>query len=80
MTNLELGGNNALIILDDADLKIASFAGPWGAFFRQGQVCISAGRHIVLESVADQYLDLLAGRAANLPSVTRSPSRWTSVR
>jgi benzaldehyde dehydrogenase (NAD) len=65
--SLELGGNNALIILDDADLEVASSAGAWGAFLHQGQVCMTAGRHIVLESVADQYIDRLAKRAANLP-------------
>lgn len=65
--SLELGGNNALIVLDDADLEIASSAGAWGAFLHQGQVCMTAGRHIVLESVADEYVDRLAKRAANLP-------------
>jgi benzaldehyde dehydrogenase (NAD) len=61
--SLELGGNNALIVLDDADLEAAAAAGAWGAFTHQGQVCMTAGRHIVLESVADRYLDLLAARA-----------------
>src|SRR6202020_2746581 len=61
--SLELGGNNALNTLDDADLDIASSAGAWGAFLHQGQVCMTAGRHIVLESVADGYLDRLAKRA-----------------
>src|SRR3546814_5548011 len=65
--SLELGGNNALIVLDDADLDAASSAGAWGSFLHQGQVCMTAGRHIVLESVADQYLDLLAKRAAVPP-------------
>jgi benzaldehyde dehydrogenase (NAD) len=65
--SLELGGNNALIVLDDADLEIASSAGAWGAFLHQGQVCMTAGRHIVLESVADEYLDRLAKRADGLP-------------
>ncbi|WP_328766731.1 benzaldehyde dehydrogenase [Streptomyces sp. NBC_00286] len=65
--SLELGGNNALIVLDDADLEIASSAGAWGAFLHQGQVCMTAGRHIVLESVADEYLDRLAKRAQGLP-------------
>jgi benzaldehyde dehydrogenase (NAD) len=65
--SLELGGNNALIVLDDADLEVASSAGAWGAFLHQGQVCMTAGRHIVLASVADEYLDRLAKRAANLP-------------
>lgn len=65
--SLELGGNNALIVLDDADLDVASSAGAWGAFLHQGQVCMTAGRHIVLESVADEYVERLAARAANLP-------------
>ncbi|HEY6493631.1 MAG TPA: benzaldehyde dehydrogenase [Trebonia sp.] len=65
--SLELGGNNALIVLDDADLDAASSAGAWGAFLHQGQVCMTAGRHIVMESVADEYLDRLAKRAENLP-------------
>jgi benzaldehyde dehydrogenase (NAD) len=63
---LELGGNNALIVLDDADLDAASSAGAWGAFFHQGQVCMAAGRHIVQESVAQEYVDKLAARADKL--------------
>jgi benzaldehyde dehydrogenase (NAD) len=65
--SLELGGNNALIVLEDADLEVASSSGAWGAFLHQGQVCMTAGRHIVVADVADAYLDLLAKRAANLP-------------
>jgi benzaldehyde dehydrogenase (NAD) len=65
--SLELGGNNALIVLDDADLEIASSAGAWGAFLHQGQVCMTAGRHIVVESVADEYLERLTKRAEQLP-------------
>ena len=65
--SLELGGNNALIVLDDADLEAASSAGAWAAFQHQGQVCMSAGRHIVLESVAEEYLRQLSKRAESLP-------------
>jgi benzaldehyde dehydrogenase (NAD) len=65
--SLELGGNNALIVLDDADLEVASSAGAWSAFLHQGQICMTAGRHIVVESVAEEYLDRLAGRASALP-------------
>lgn len=65
--SLELGGNNAFIVLDDADLEAASSAGAWGSFLHQGQVCMTAGRHIVLASVADEYLDRLAKRALALP-------------
>jgi benzaldehyde dehydrogenase (NAD) len=65
--SLELGGNNALIVLDDADLDIAASSGAWSAFLHQGQVCMTAGRHIVQESVADAYLDRLAAKASGLP-------------
>jgi benzaldehyde dehydrogenase (NAD) len=65
--SLELGGNNALIVLDDADLEVASSAGAWSAFLHQGQVCMTAGRHIVMAGVAEEYLERLAARAAGLP-------------
>jgi benzaldehyde dehydrogenase (NAD) len=65
--SLELGGNNALIVLDDADLEVASSAGAWSSFLHQGQVCMTAGRHIVMAGVAQEYLDRLAARAAGLP-------------
>jgi benzaldehyde dehydrogenase (NAD) len=65
--SLELGGNNALIVLDDADLDIAASSGAWSAFLHQGQICMTAGRHIVHQAVADEYLAKLAERAAKLP-------------
>ena len=45
--SLELGGNNAFIVLDDADLDAAAAAGAFSSFQFQGQVCFAAGRHIV---------------------------------
>jgi benzaldehyde dehydrogenase (NAD) len=65
--SLELGGNNALIVLDDADAELASSAGAWSALLHQGQVCMTAGRHIVMAGIADEYLERLAARAAGLP-------------
>ncbi len=64
---LELGGNNAYIVLDDADLDVATSAGAWGSFLHQGQICMTAGRHIVHERVADAYIERLAERAQRLP-------------
>jgi benzaldehyde dehydrogenase (NAD) len=64
--SLELGGNNALVILDDADLEAAASAGAYSAFQFQGQVCFAVGRHIVHRSVADDYVELLAGKARRL--------------
>jgi benzaldehyde dehydrogenase (NAD) len=63
---LELGGNNALIVFEDADLERASSAGAFGSFFHQGQICFTAGRHLVHEKVLKQYTELLSRRAAAL--------------
>jgi benzaldehyde dehydrogenase (NAD) len=65
--HLELGGNSALIVLDDADLDLAASAGAWGSFLHQGQICMTAGRHLVHESVAAQYVEKLAAKADHLP-------------
>lgn len=61
--SLELGGNNALIVLDDADLDQATMIGAWSSFHYQGQTCITAGRHIVHRAVAPSYVAGLAARA-----------------
>jgi benzaldehyde dehydrogenase (NAD) len=65
--HLELGGNSALIVLDDADLALAASAGAWGSFLHQGQICMTTGRHLVHQSVAAQYTELLADKANHLP-------------
>jgi len=64
--SLELGGNNAFIVLDDADLPAATAAGAFSSFQFQGQVCFAAGRHIVHESVAGDYVDALRDKAQRL--------------
>jgi benzaldehyde dehydrogenase (NAD) len=61
--SLELGGNNALVVLDDADLDQAAMIGAWSSFHYQGQTCITAGRHIVQRGIADEYARALAARA-----------------
>ena len=65
--HLELGGNSALIVLDDADLDRAVSAGAWGSYFHQGQICMSASRHLVHERIADAYVERLAATAEHLP-------------
>jgi benzaldehyde dehydrogenase (NAD) len=65
--HLELGGNSALIILDDADLDKAASAGAWGSFLHQGQICMTTGRHLVHEAVYDDYVSRLAAKADHLP-------------
>src|SRR5437899_277900 len=64
--HLELGGNSALIILDDADLDRAVSAGAWGSYFHQGQICMAASRHLVHERIADAYIERLAATAERL--------------
>lgn len=65
--HLELGGNNALVILPGADLDAAVSAGAFGSFMHQGQVCMTAGRHLVHESLVEEYVAKLAEKAQNLP-------------
>jgi benzaldehyde dehydrogenase (NAD) len=62
--SLELGGNNALVVLDDADLEQAGMIGAWSSFHYQGQTCITAGRHVVQAGIAEAYVAELARRAA----------------
>jgi benzaldehyde dehydrogenase (NAD) len=64
--SLELGGNNALVVLDDADLDAAASAGAFASFQFQGQVCFATGRHIVHRSVAGDYVDALVEKAKRL--------------
>lgn len=52
---LELGGNSALIILDDADLDYAVEAATFSRFTHQGQICMSANRMLVHRSLYDEF-------------------------
>ncbi|MHA4848091.1 MULTISPECIES: aldehyde dehydrogenase family protein [unclassified Rhodococcus (in: high G+C Gram-positive bacteria)] len=65
--HLELGGNNALIVLADADLDKAVSVGAFGSFMHQGQICMAAGRQLVHKSIAADYTALLAEHAERLP-------------
>ncbi len=65
--HLELGGNSALIVLDDVDLDRAVSAGAFGSFFHQGQICMATSRHLVHKSIADAYVERLAAAAQHLP-------------
>jgi acyl-CoA reductase-like NAD-dependent aldehyde dehydrogenase len=63
---LELGGKAPFIVLDDADVDAAVAAAAFGAFFHQGQICMSTERLIVHESLAAEFTDKLHGRAERL--------------
>jgi len=65
--HLELSGNSALIVLNDADLDRAVSAGAWGSFLHQGQICMTTGRHLVQQDIYEDYVSRLAGKASHLP-------------
>lgn len=63
---VELGGKDALIVLDDADIEHAVNAATFGAFMHQGQICMSVERIIVHESVADEFTEKLVANTKKL--------------
>ena len=65
--HLELGGNSALIVMDDVDLEKAVSVGAFASFMHQGQICMTTGRHIVDAKIAGDYASLLAEHANHLP-------------
>ncbi len=65
---LELGGKAPFIVLDDADIDGAVNAAIFGSFMHQGQICMSTERIIVDSKIADEFVDKLAARAAQLPA------------
>lgn len=54
---LELGGNNAMIVLDDADIERAARAAAFGKFMHQGQICMALNRIIVDQSIHDEFVE-----------------------
>ena len=64
--SLEMGGKNAMIVMDDADLDLALEGVLWGAFGTTGQRCTATSRLIVHERVHDRLLQMLCDRAGRL--------------
>jgi aldehyde dehydrogenase (NAD+) len=64
--SLELGGKNAQIVLDDADLDLALEGVLWGAFGTTGQRCTATSRLIVQAGVYDKLLKMVCDRASKL--------------
>ncbi len=64
--SLEMGGKNATIVLDDADLDLALEGVLWGAFGTTGQRCTATSRLILHENIHDRFLQMVADRAARL--------------
>ena len=63
---LELGGKAPFLVLDDADLDAAVEAAAFGAYFNQGQICMSTERLVVDSKVADAFVAKLAAKIATL--------------
>lgn len=77
----ELGGKNPLIVMDDADVAAAAAACAMGAFGSTGQRCTATSRAIVMESVADDFVQQVLALASQVrpghpmdPNTTMGPS------
>jgi benzaldehyde dehydrogenase (NAD) len=64
---LELGGKNGVIVLEDADLDSAASAIAFGAWFHQGQICMTTGRILAQEKIAAALTAKLVEKANHLP-------------
>ena len=64
--SLELSGNDPLIVCDDVDLDVAARGAAWACYLNMGQVCTSAERIYVFESVADEYIQKFVDFAKSL--------------
>lgn len=65
-TVLELGGNSALVVLDDADVDYAVDAAVFSRYVHQGQVCMAANRVIVDRSLADEFTEKFVAKVRTL--------------
>jgi acyl-CoA reductase-like NAD-dependent aldehyde dehydrogenase len=63
---LELGGKDPMIVLDDADVDVASSAAVWGAFMNAGQTCLSVERCYVHESIYEKFLQACVEKTRKL--------------
>jgi acyl-CoA reductase-like NAD-dependent aldehyde dehydrogenase len=64
--SLEMGGKNAILIMEDADLDLAADGALWGGFGTTGQRCTAASRLIVHEKIHDAFLDRFLPRVKAL--------------
>jgi acyl-CoA reductase-like NAD-dependent aldehyde dehydrogenase len=63
---LELGGKDAMIVLADADLEVASSAAVWGSFTNCGQACLSVERIYTEKTIADRFTELCVQKTQKL--------------
>jgi succinate-semialdehyde dehydrogenase/glutarate-semialdehyde dehydrogenase len=63
---LELGGKDPMLVLEDADLDVASSAAVWGAFVNAGQACLSVERCYVAQEIYEQFLQSCVEKVGKL--------------
>ena len=63
---LELGGNSAIVVLDDADIDYAVDAAVFSRYVHQGQVCMAANRVLVDRSIADEFTEKFVTKVKSL--------------
>jgi aldehyde dehydrogenase (NAD+) len=63
---LELGGQNPLIVLRDADIDYAVNVATWGGFLHQGQICMSVRRVIVEKAIAREFTEKFVKKVSSL--------------
>ncbi|MFF4902411.1 aldehyde dehydrogenase family protein [Streptomyces sp. NPDC001068] len=63
---LELGGNSAIVVLDDADIDYAVDAAVFSRYVHQGQVCMAANRVLVDRSIADEFTEKFVAKVRTL--------------
>src|SRR4051812_22598260 len=63
---LELGGKDPMLVLDDADIDVASSGAVWGAFVNAGQACLSVERCYVARKLHDAFLDACVNKTKQL--------------
>ncbi len=74
---LELGGKDPMIVLEDADIDVASSAAVWGAFMNAGQTCLSVERCYVQEQIYPKFLEACVAKTAKLRVGSSHPLRRT---
>src|SRR5215469_16627809 len=63
---LELGGKDPMLVLEDADLDVASSAAVWGAFVNAGQACLSVERCYVQQAIYEKFLQQCVAKVSKL--------------
>jgi len=76
---LELGGKDAMIVLDDADLERAAAGAVWGSMFNSGQACVSVERVYVEAPVYERFVALVVDKVAALRQGVPDPSCGVDV-